>query len=182
LFLRDPSLKDLTHAARFLAKRGVNLVRLNGFLQSHAKISQLTDTDPKTIDQAWRLVAAMRKEGIYNSISPYWATEVKQVPAAWGLEGWPENQSPTGLLFFNPRLQAGYKAWLKDLLTPRNPYSGIPLAHDPAVAMIHLQNEDSLLWWTEQSIKGKQLELLGQQFGDWASRRYGTLDAARRAW
>ncbi len=109
-FTRDPSLKDLAHAARFLAKRGVNLVRLHGFLESHGKNPDLFDADPKSIDQAWRLVAAMKKEGIYTSISPYWSGELKHVPTSWGLEGWPENQSPMGLLFFNPRLQAGYKA------------------------------------------------------------------------
>jgi hypothetical protein len=178
----DKSAGDLAHHARFLAKRGVNLVRLHGHLESHAKDPRLTDADPKAIDAAWKLVAAMKKEGIYTSISPYWSGELKHVPASWGIEGWPEDQSPFGLLFFNPRLQEGYKAWLKALLSPVNPYTGISLASDPALAMIHLQNEDSLLFWTEQNIKGKQLELLGKQFGDWTKRKYGSTAAARRAW
>jgi len=179
---RDRTPEELAHHARFLAKRGVNLVRLHGKLESHAKNPKLTDADAKTIDQAWWLVGAMKKEGIYTSISPYWAAELKHVPASWGLEGWPENQSPAGLLFFNPRLQSGYKAWLKALLAPRNPYTGIPLARDPALAMIHIQNEDSLLFWSEQGIKGKQLELLGKQFGDWVKVKYGTLEGALRHW
>ena len=179
---RDRSPEDLAHHARFLAKRGVNLVRLHGHLQSHDKNPRLDDADPKAIDQAWRLVAAMKKEGIYTSISPYWAMELKHLPASWGIEGWPEKQAPGGLLFFNPRLQQGYKAWLKALLSPPNPHTGIPLAKDPALAMIHLQNEDSLLFWTEQNIKGPQLELLGKQFGDWAKKKYGSIPAARRAW
>ena len=48
--------------------------------------------------------------------------------------------------------------------------------------MIQLQNEDSLLFWTVQTIKGKQLELLGKQFGDWAKQKYGSIEAALRAW
>ena len=76
---------------------------------------------PRSIDQAWRLVAAMKKEGIYTTISPYWVDELTHVPRSWGIEGWPENQSPEGLLFFNPRLQEGYKAWLKALLVPAQP-------------------------------------------------------------
>ncbi|MGP0068151.1 MAG: hypothetical protein ACLQGP_31705 [Isosphaeraceae bacterium] len=179
---RDRSPADLAHHARFLAKRGVNLVRLHGHLQSHAKDPKLTDADPKAIDDAWRLVAAMKKEGIYTSISPYWSAELKNVPVSWGIEGWPKDQSPFGLLFFNPKFQQGFKAWLKALLSPTNTYTGIPLAKDPALAMIHIQNEDSLLFWTEQNIKGKQLELLGKQFGDWAMKKYGSLAAARRAW
>jgi hypothetical protein len=179
---RDRSPEYLAHHARFLAKRGVNLVRLHGHLESHDKNPRPDDADPKAIDEAWRLVAAMKKEGIYTSISPYWSAELKQVPASWGIEGWPEGQAPVGLLFFNPRLRAAYKAWLKALLSPTNPHTGIPLAKEPGLAMIHLQNEDSLLFWTEQSIKGKQLELLGQQFGDWATKKYGSIPAARRAW
>ena len=50
------------------------------------------------------------------------------------------------------------------------------------MAIIQIQNEDSLLFWTEQSIKGKQLELLGKQFGDWTKAKYGTLQAALNHW
>jgi hypothetical protein len=179
---RDRSAEDLAHHARFLAKRGVNMVRLHGHLEPKDKNAKLTDADQKTIEEAWKLVAAMKKEGIYTTLSPYWAANLKHVPAAWGIEGWPENESPQGLLFFNPRLQEGYKAWLKKLLTSRNPHTGIPLAHDPALAIIQLQNEDSMLFWTMQNVKGRQLELLGEQFGKWLARKYGSLAAAQRAW
>jgi hypothetical protein len=113
---------------------------------------------------------------------PYWAANLTHVPAAWGVEGWPQNESPQGLLFFNSQIQQGYKAWLKKLLATRNPHTGIPLAHDPAVAIIQLQNEDSMLFWTMQNVKGRQLELPGEQFGKWLARKYGSLAAAGRAW
>jgi hypothetical protein len=173
---------DLAHHARFLAKRGVNMVRLHGELESKEKEAKLTDVDQKTIDEAWKLVAAMKKEGIYTTISPYWAASLKHVPRSWGIEGWPESQDAQGLLFFNPRLQEGYKAWLKALLSPKNPYTGIPLAQDPALAIIQLQNEDSMLFWTMQNVKGRQLELLGEQFGKWLTRKYGSLERTVQAW
>src|SRR5262249_15146248 len=174
--------KELGHAARFLAKRGVNMLRFGDNVHSHAKNPGLSDADPKVIDRAWQLVAAMKKEGIYATINPYWSGVLKHIPRSWGIEGWPENQSPMGLLFFNTQLQAGYKAWLKALFVPRNPYTGVSLAQDPALAMILIQNEDSLLFWSEQSIKGKQLELLGKQFAEWVKLKYGTLEAALRNW
>jgi hypothetical protein len=180
---RNEDLKELGHSARFLAKRGVNIIRFGaGNVHSQANNSELTDADPKHIEQVWRVVAAMKKEGIYTMINPYWSAYLKHVPGSWGIEGWPENQSPTGLLFFNAQLQTGYKAWLKALLAPRNPYTGVSLAQDPALAMILLQNEDSLLFWSEMNIKGKQLELLGRQFAEWAKLKYGTLEAALREW
>ena len=181
-FRRNLSVKDLGHSARFLAKRGVNLVRLGAYVNSHAKNPGLTDPDPNNIEHAWRLVAAMKNEGIYTTISPYWAGGLRHVPKSWGIEGWPENKSPMGLLFFNPQLQAGYKAWMKALLVPKNSYTGVPLAADPGLAMIHIQNEDSLLFWSEQEIKGKQLELLGKQFAEWTKLKYGTLEEALRQW
>src|SRR5436305_142859 len=70
---RDRSAEDLAHHARFLAKRGVNMVRLHGHLEPKDKNARLTDADPKTIEEAWKLVAAMKKEGIYTTLSPYWA-------------------------------------------------------------------------------------------------------------
>ncbi len=179
---RDRSAEDLAHHARFLAKRGVNMVRLHGHMDPKDKNARVTDVDEKAIDEAWKLVAAMKKEGIYVTISPYWSANVKHVPAQWGLDGWPESESPFGLLFFNPKLQEGYRAWLKALLSRPNPYTGIPLAKDPALAIIQLQNEDSLLFWTAQSIKGKQAELLGRQFGEWLKGKYGSLAAAFAAW
>jgi hypothetical protein len=158
------------------------MVRFHGSLVPKDANARLADVDDKVIDQAWKLVAAMKKEGIYVTFSPYWAASVKQVPAQWGLEGWPEKLSPDGLLFFNPIFQRGYKTWLKALLLRPNPYTGIPLAKDPALAIIQLQNEDSLLFWSAQNITGKQAELLGRQFGDWLKAKYGSLAAAIAAW
>jgi hypothetical protein len=179
---RDRSTEDLAHHARFLAKRGVNMVRYHGALEPKDKNAKFTDADQKGIDEAWKLVAAMKKEGIYTTLSPYWSANLKQVPASWGLEGWPENASPMGLLYFDEVLQTAYKSWLKALLTPPNPYTGVPLAKDPALAIFQLQNEDSLLFWTEQNIKGKARERLGQKFGAWLVKKYGSLDAAKKAW
>ena len=45
-------------------------------------------------------------------------------------------------------LKAAYKAWMKALLTPRNPHTGVPLAKDPALAIVQVQNEDSLFFGT----------------------------------
>ena len=90
--------------------------------------------------------------------------------------------APFGLLFFNPRLQEGFKSWLKELFTTPNPYTGIPLAKDPALAIFQTQNEDSLLFWTIQSLKGRQLEYLGTRFGEWLTQKYGSLDQAFKAW
>ena len=78
---RDRSIEDLAHHARFLVKRGANMVPLHGHMDPKHKNARLIDGDDKAIDEAWKLVAAMKKEGIYVTISPYWSANIKQVPS-----------------------------------------------------------------------------------------------------
>ncbi len=158
--------------ARFLAKRGVNLVRWHGNITPKDKNSTLADFDKDQRDKLWRYVADMKKEGIYMTISPYWANSASPKPG-WGL---PLNggNDMHALLFFEPKLQAAYKQWLKDIYEPVNPYTGVALKDEPAVAIIQIQNEDSLLFWTINNLKGGDLDLLSRQFGDWLTKKYGS--------
>jgi len=169
----------LADNARFLAKRGVNMVRWHGNIQAKTPDSDLDDIDEKARDQLWQYVAAMKAEGIYMTLSPYYAMPVKPQPK-WHLPDGSKDMH--GLLFFHPRLQAAYKAWLRALLVPRNPYTGIALKDEPAVAIIQFQNEDSLLFWTVSNIKGGDLPILQRLFGKWAARKYGSLAKASAAW
>jgi len=174
---------DLARHARFLAKRGVNMVRLHRQLSpdldAHPNAA-ITDINEAERDGIWRTVAAMRREGIYTTISPYWAGPMR-FAKPWGIAGGAE-QSAYGLLFFDEKLQAAYRVWLKKLLTETNPYTGLPLAQDASVALIQLQNEDSLLFWTAGNIKGAQREALETRFAGFLVKKYGALANASRAW
>jgi hypothetical protein len=170
--------KDLARHARFLAKRGINMVRF------HCNITptgnDLLAIDPADRDRLWKGVAAMKKEGIYVTYSPYWAGASHTKPALGYLDdGGNQNW---GLLFFDPKLQAAYKNWMKQVLTEKNPYTGIALGQDPALAILEIQNEDSLLFWTVQGIKGPARKELRRQFGAFAAKKYGSLESARAAW
>ncbi len=165
--------------ARFLAKRGVNLVRWHGQIAPKSPTSQLTEIDSQAREQLWQYVAAMKQEGIYVTLSPYFANALKIQPS-WGFDS--DRTSMNGLLFFDPELQKAYKGWLKALLEPVNPYTGIALKDETAIALIQLQNEDSLLFWTVDQIKGKDLELLKQKFGNWLNPKYGSFSQVQQAW
>jgi hypothetical protein len=174
---------ELAYHARFLAKQGVNMVRMHGSFAPKAPGSKMTDVDTAELDRAWRLVAAMKKKGIYTTISPYWAAGGHTGTAAsWGIAGYGDKADLWGLLFFRDDLKAAYKSWMRAVLTRTNPYTGIPLGKDPALAIIQIQNEDSLFFWTLQGMKPVQLELLGKKFGQWLVKKYGSLGAVRKAW
>lgn len=171
-----------THC-RFLAKKGVNMVRLHASLSPKAKGAKLTDVDNEEIDRIFRFVAAAKKEGIYVTISPFWANAGHSgAQASWELEGYGDKEDIWGLIFFNDKLRTAYKGWVKALLTRTNPYTGVPLTKDPALAIFSVQNEDSLLFWTSQGIKPEQQKILAAKFALWASKKYGSLEKANAAW
>ena len=62
-------------------------------------------------------------------------------------------------------MQKGHRAWLKALYATKNPYTGLKLGEDPAIAILELQNEDSLLWWGFSNIKGDAQTMLRRLFG-----------------
>lgn len=174
---------DLARHARFLAKRGVNMVRLHQQTSPDLKAqpsAAIDDINEVQRDAIWRTVAAMRKEGIYTTLSPYWANPMK-FSTGWNFPGG-ANQSANGLLFFDPTLQSAYKTWLRKLLTEKNPYTGIALVDDPSVAILQLQNEDSLLFWTVNGIQGAQRQALEKRFGAFLVQKYGTLAKVPEAW
>lgn len=180
----------LREHARWLAKMGVNLVRLNVSLASMARGSAVTDVNEPVLDEIFRVEAAMKAEGIYTVVSPFWphANFLNADTRKWGIDGyetgstWDSGVTLWGLIFFNPELQSGYRAWLRALYARPNPYTGIPLGRDPAVAMIQLVNEDSLLFGTESGIKPVQRAVLAARFTAWVRARHGSVAEAQRAW
>lgn len=71
--------------ARFLTKRGVNLVQLQRKI-GPATSAAFGDINAGERDGIWRTVAAMKREGIYTVISPYWAVPIK-FSKDWGIAG-----------------------------------------------------------------------------------------------
>jgi hypothetical protein len=177
--LRHPNFPapDLARNARFLAKRGVNLVR---FFCDIASPKDLKAIDADTRDRLWKTVAAMKKEGIYVLFTPIWIGASKIDPKMGFLDD--GGNKKWGLLFFDPKLQEAYKGWLRQVLTEKNPHTGIALKDDPALAFLQIQNEDSLLFWTSQKIKGPAKAELRRQFGEFLAKKYGSLDKAALAW
>lgn len=177
------SQADLERHARFLAKIGVNMVRMHGSFSPKGKGKAITDVDAEEIDRCWRLVAAMKKQGIYCTISPYWANGGHAGTAAsWNIPGAGDGSDLWGLLFFNDDLRNGYKAWARALYTRKNPYTGIPLGQDPGVGIIQIQNEDSLFFWTLQGLKPEQKAVLSRKYSQWLVKEYGSLAKAKAAW
>lgn len=174
---------DLAKFARFLAKMGVNMIRYHGSINPTG--SNINDVDKSDVTAIWRMIAAMKKEGIYSTISPFWAHfghmgEPKL--SGWGIPGYTGNADLWGVMYFSDTLKTAYKKWVKYLYTEKNPYTGLALKDDPSVALIQVKNEDGVFWWTISSMKDGFLYIVRQKFYHWAIAKYGTAAAVKTAW
>jgi hypothetical protein len=162
--------KKLDSLAAFLAKMGVNIIRYHAAINPHGKNTKLMDADTAEARNIWRCVAVMKKQGIYTVISPYWPANGHMggwIPKEWGIDGYSGKDGLWEVLFFNERLKAGYKAWVKYLYTTPNPYTKVALKDEPAVAIIQVLNEDSPFFWTMSNVKPELAKMVGAQFSKW---------------
>lgn len=174
---------SLDYMARKLAKFGVNLVRFHSPIFGTG--DDFSALNERVLDGLHYLVHALKQQGVYTTVSvyfPLWSS----VRPSWGLTGFEtiQNDKPFGLIFFDPRFQLHYRTGLERQLTAPNPYTGLSLAEDPAVASVEICNEDSLFFWTfnRQNIPGPYWDMLAGGFGLWLKAKYGSVTAAIEAW
>ena len=178
----DPDLndRDLDAYARFLAKMGVNMIRYHGQLFSVSDDMQAPNRNEA--ERIWRVVAAMKRHGIYTTISPLWPAHMEDIPESWGLGDYSGNTTPWGLIYFHQGFRDAYKNWVNYLYDTENPITGGALKDDPAVALIQIINEDGVFFWTIGAAQPSLSRLMQQQFFNWAQAQYGDINNALSNW
>ncbi len=159
------SKTGMDHLARQLAKSGINLARLH--------VPNMADETPGVSTAGLQyLFTALKKQGIYTYVNWYCT--------ACGYKGF----NSFGVWYFEPKAQEKWQAWAKCLLGTVNPYTGIPLAQDPALVTVELLDEDTMFFFTmnPKSYTPEALAILEKKFGDWLTARYGSLEKASHAW
>jgi hypothetical protein len=174
----------IDYLARKLAKLGVNMVRCHGAVFDESAADPAA-VDKKRLDDVCYLVAALKREGIYTTLSFYFPVWFNAKPS-YGLGDYEKQESkvPFALLYFDPRMQHIHRAWAKALLTTKNPYTGLALGRDPAVGAVEIINEDSYFFWTftARNLPAEKWAALERLFGQWLTAKYGSLDKALAAW
>ncbi len=177
------SPEAIDYMARRLAKAGVNMVRYHGPL--FAAGADRSQVDQQRLGQIQFLVAALKRQGIYTTISFYFPLWFEPT-AADGITGFdPEGgRKSFAIIYFDPRMQQIHRSWISQLLTAPNPHTGLPLAQDPAVAMVEAVNEDSLFFHTfaRKTVPPEQWQRLEKMFAAWAAKEYGSVEKALAAW
>lgn len=174
---KDP--ETLRRQARLLAKYGVNLARVH-----HGYYDEKGDLNPKTVRQAHDVVDAMKAEGVYTHFSIYFPLWLRPAPGTPWLPGYDGSKHPFASLYFNKDFQERYREWWKALLHTPHERTGKRLVDDPAVFGLEIINEDSYFFWTfnPKAVPDAELKIVETQFAEWLTKKYGSLDAAFKAW
>ena len=148
-----PSDKAPFLAAR-LRKMGFNLVRFHHMdnpWSDHSLFESGSDTrhlNPVMLGRLDKFIAELKKNGIYLNINLHVSRTFNN------RDGVADADSITdygkAVSYFDRDLWPLYKEFARQLLTHRNPYTGLSLVEEPAMAMVEITNENSLYrWWRE---------------------------------
>jgi hypothetical protein len=176
---------QIDRLAALFARAGINLVRIH-----HIDDTQgILDPDPNNYFRAERLdlvdywVAKLKERGIYVCLD---LNDYRSFRASEGVEnaeGLGRGAKPYAV--FDQRLIELQKEYARKLLVEHvNPYTKLPYAQDPAIALLEIYDENGLFirradWPTlAQPYKA----YLQQQWNIWLRLRYGTTAALKAAW
>ncbi len=193
-----PKTKEIADAtAAHFAKYGVNIVRLHKFAYATGSgigvPEDCTKWNPVGLDRMDYFVSKLKEKGIYVLVDPFFGFAVK----AKRFKGIDANidkikyydeaskNGGTGLVNFAPDIQDLMIKKMTNLLSHKNPYTGLTYAEDATVAMVEMQNEDDLFWGNTM---GKLMSApqyrkdFGANFVDWLIKKYGSAENAKKAW
>ncbi|MBI5281163.1 MAG: hypothetical protein HY858_05720 [Candidatus Solibacter usitatus] len=169
--------KELAPAvAAHLARFGVNCVRIHhhdwrsprGLIDS--AYSDSRHLHAGNLDRLDFLVAELKKRGIYVDLNLNVARAFQE---ADGVKDASETGYAKALTLFDPRMIELQREFATAYLTHRNPYTGNEYRNEPAVALVEILNENSLI---ESWVRGR---LRGQGFDPkTADRTWGDIPAS----
>lgn len=184
-----PMHADAEKVAARMAKHGINIVRLHHMDNSwdlergtgiwSADDPRRQEPDPTQLDRLDYLVAQLKARGIFVNINLKVSKKLTEA------DGFPPSITKLPYPYdkrvdtFNVRMVELQRDFARRLLTHVNPYTRLSYVDDPAVAMIEINNENSLVGFPSQA-PGDGLASLPEPFlgelaalwNDWLAKRY----------
>ena len=181
-----PSKEDAPVVAAHLARFGVNCVRFH-FLDSNWSASLFVrgsdntrSLDPNQLDTLDCFVAELKKRGIYTNLNLNVGRTFRKGD---GVKDHEYLSFAKVVNYFDEQILTLHKEYARQLLTHRNPYTGNEYRHEPAVAIVELVNENSIVeaWFSDRllgnntqknpgtwtDITAAYAEDLTKQYNDW---------------
>lgn len=183
-----PAHRQAEQVAADVARFGINLVRLHyvhhQFPPGRKYATPDSFIEPVQLERFDYLFSQLKRRGIYTyfqlNIARKFGPEAG-FPAAEGLP-WFNN----GLDNFEPRMIALQQKYVRDLLGHVNPYTGLAYKDEPAIAMLELANENSVVvkWSSGEldHLPSPYAEQFQGLWNQWLRRQYATTARLRQAW
>lgn len=181
-----PTREQAEFHAKRLRRLGVNAIRFHKFdMLTRARRlildpeSESGEFSRENQDRFEYFIAKLKENGIYLVMD-------LQTIRVIGAEECPplarERYNSYGM--FVPELIEAQKRFITRLLTHRNPYTGLTLAEDPALALIIFHNENSMLYQPNRNriTSPYALKILKDRFNGYLQRKYKNRNALADAW
>ncbi len=197
-----PDKEQAEYMADIIARSGANIVRMHHLdvvkpwtdkvVQRSFFGGQLPETtrdiDQEMLDNFFYMFYCFKERGIYIFLShissrfvmkgdafPGDETAFEDVGQGFKVEG-----------MYDPYLVELQKEYLEAILTATNPYTGMSMLEDPALALTEITNENSLFWIQPDGGFGINSpfykNMLQVMFAEWLAKKYGDAAALRHAW
>ena len=175
---------DAEKMADRIAQMGFNIVRIHKFdtsyLENVIRINPLTnkpELDEEQMDKLCYFLAALKESGIYRDINLYFDQKIYDRDDVDYHDT--AEMFPAG--YWNQSLIDVQNGFAKDILGYTNPYTGLRIADDPALALVDMVNERTI--YAEELEKlGRYYDELNTKFTAWLKNRYTDRDALKSAW
>ncbi|QIF04327.1 carbohydrate binding domain-containing protein [Roseimicrobium sp. ORNL1] len=176
-----PTDEEAVKLAGHFAKCGINLVRFH-FMDANWSGTQLVRKDGKpglneeALARLDFFFAELKKRGIYANLNLHVGRKYDDQPA-----GAPDMSK--GIDNIYPPYVEALKQYARDLLQHVNPHTGLAYRDDPAVAIVEVNNENTLLfnaWWPAK-VKGAVHDSVLKQWNESLAKKHGDDDASLRA-
>lgn len=181
--------EQLTQRAKYLRKFGVNCVRQHPLWD---EVTTRGEIDPAKLDAYDWWFAELKKNGIYTdwSVFYHWTIGPKSgYPLYDDLPGG-ELRDTYGVIAGAPKLWELRNQVLVELLTHKNSYTGLRYADDPALAVVEMNNEESIFFWNPLGELAsptpkkwvRHAQQLREMFAAWTKARYQSDAELKNAW
>lgn len=164
-----PSKENAPIVAAHLARFGINCVRFH-FLDSNWSgslfVKDRDDTralDPEQLDRLDFFVAALKQRGIYTNFNLNVGRNYRKGD---GVRDYEYLGLAKVINYFDDRVQMLHREYAQQLLTHYNPYTKSEYRREPAVAIVELVNENSIVEaWFSDRLLGRNTQ---KRPGTWA--------------
>jgi hypothetical protein len=181
-----PSRQDAPFVADHLARLGINCVRFH-FLDSNWSASLFVKgsdntraLDPQQLDRLDYFVAELKKRGIYTNLNLNVGRNYRKGDAV-------KDHEYLGLAkvvnYFDEHIRMLHKEYARQLLTHYNPYTKSQYRNEPAVLIVEILNENSIVEaWFSDRLLGKNTKKHPGTWTDITAWYAGELTKRYNAW